>query len=165
MEYFVPIESDTSRYHQFQALGLFFGTAFFFGGIYLILFEDAKITINGEIQEANFSSTWPFLLIGIGAIGLAIYHSKKICKATLYTKGIVLHNKKDKLIEWEDIVFAEIKHFIVDYCIRIHTKDGGQLNLQPDRPKGFSFNDAFQPDKAYLRTKMWQKINEIITSK
>jgi len=162
MEYFVPIESDKIRYHQFQIFISIFGIGFILGGIHLIL-NNPIITVNGELEQANFSNSWPFTLVGLAAIGLVVFYSKKLSLATVSNKGIVLHNRKDLLINWEDIDFAEIKHFIFDHCIRIHTKNGQYFNIQADRPVGFRFNDVFQPGRAFLRTKMWEKINQALT--
>lgn len=145
---------------MFQITSFGIGIGFLFAGLSYIFNSGASI--NEEVQKANLSNSWAFILIGVVLLALLMYYSTKLSLVTVTHKGIEFYNTKKKTIEWNDIYFIEIKHFIVDHCIQVHTRDGSRINIQPDKPSGFDFNDAFQPEKAYLRSKMWQRINKAL---
>ncbi|WP_462251902.1 hypothetical protein [Ekhidna sp.] len=153
-DYIIPIESSSLHYHQFQIFSLPFGLALFLSGLNLIFDDEAQISVNGVLQDGNFFNALPFTIIGLLALIACVYYTLKHSKARISNKGITIKNRQKTFIEWDQIIFVELKKFITTYAIRVHTKDGIYFSIEPDKPV-IKWADMFDHRAPYYRTKMW----------
>ena len=103
---------------------LIFSSILIIAYLYLSLFPNTEITINGKIQQADYINSLPFLLFGVFFSILYFFYGKELVYVEMDNENIIIKkNRKTYKYSWKQVDKLRLSNIILPPTYKLTLKD------------------------------------------